>query len=195
MKLGNEWVELDGSLLPSPFTPKGERPEGPAWYASPTQRSSATRCARSRRGSGTTTSRYLDGWYQRLRDAYLATMADLGVPANMTLADFLSAMDGYKSRDPELAIVVSAIKATVKGGLDKLRERPRGEGWRPGEPWRALSRPTWRPDVRAAVISRRLSTQRVCAESHFQTTRAAMSVLPRLPARSVRCATSWRTSS
>ncbi|MEU2228524.1 hypothetical protein ABZ575_36725, partial [Streptomyces sp. NPDC018347] len=25
--------------------------------------------------------RYLDGWYQRLRDAYLATMADLGVDA------------------------------------------------------------------------------------------------------------------
>ncbi|MYV39585.1 hypothetical protein GT030_12055 [Streptomyces sp. SID1328] len=33
----------------------------------------------------------------------------------------------YKSRDPELAIVVSAVKATVKGGLGKLRERPRGE--------------------------------------------------------------------
>lgn len=30
----------------------------------------------------------------------------------------------------------------VKGGLGKLRERPRGEGWRPGEPWRALARPT-----------------------------------------------------
>jgi hypothetical protein len=52
-------------------------------------------------------------------------------------------MDGYKGRDPQLAIVVSAVKATVKGGLGKLRERPRGEGWRPGEPWRALSRPTW----------------------------------------------------
>lgn len=98
--------------------------------------------------------RYLDAWYNRLRDAYLTTMADLGVGADLAPADFLTAMDGYKSRDPELAIVVSAIKATVKGGLGKLRERPRGEGWRPGEPWRALSRPTWRPDVRAAVISR-----------------------------------------
>ncbi|MEU6095298.1 transcriptional regulator, partial [Streptomyces sp. NPDC047079] len=98
--------------------------------------------------------RYLDGWYNRLRDAYLATMADLGVHADMEPADFLAAMDGYKERDPQLAIVVSAIKATVKGGLGKLRERPRGEGWRPGESWRALSRPTWRPDIRAAVISR-----------------------------------------
>ncbi|MEU3520925.1 transcriptional regulator [Streptomyces sp. NPDC006654] len=157
VKVGTEWVKLDGSLLPSPFTPKGERPEGPAWYATPTVAYAvelgydvAPLEAYVRYENG----RYLDGWYNRLRDAYLATMADFGVDADLAPADFLAAMDGYKSRDPELAIVVSAIKATVKGGLGKLRERPRGEGWRPGEPWRALSRPTWRPDIRAAVISR-----------------------------------------
>ncbi|RDD85100.1 telomere-associated protein Tap [Streptomyces parvulus] len=157
VKVGKEWVELDGSLLPSPFTPKGERPTGPAWYATPTVAYAAELGykvqpieAWVRYDNG----RYLDGWYQRLRDAYLATMADLGVDADLAPSDFLSAMDGYKGRDPELAIVTTAIKATVKGGLGKLRERPRGEGWRPGEPWRALSRPTWRPDIRAAVISR-----------------------------------------
>ncbi|MEW2343378.1 telomere-associated protein Tap [Streptomyces griseoaurantiacus] len=157
VKSGKQWVELDGSLLPSPFTPTGERPEGPAWYATPTvayavELGYAVRPSEAyvRRENG----RYLDGWYQRLRDAYLATMADLGVTADLAPADFLTAMEGYRERDPELALVVSAIKATVKGGLGKLRERPRGEGWRPGEPWRALSRPTWRPDIRAAVISR-----------------------------------------
>lgn len=157
VKVGKEWVELDGSLLPSPFTPKGDRPTGPAWYATPTvayaeELGYQVRPVEAwvRRENG----RYLDGWYNRLRDAYLATMADLGVAADLAPADFLTAMDSYKSHDPELAIVVSAIKATVKGGLGKLRERPRGEGWRPGEPWRALSRPTWRPDIRAAVISR-----------------------------------------
>ncbi|EYT77969.1 transcriptional regulator [Streptomyces sp. Tu 6176] len=157
VKVGKEWVDLDGSLLPSPFTPKGETPAGPAWYATPTVAYAAELGyevrpteAWVRREHG----RYLDGWYNRLRDAYLATMADLGVDADLSPEDFLAAMDGYKARDPELAIVVSAVKATVKGGLGKLRERPRGEGWRPGEPWRALSRPTWRPDIRAAVISR-----------------------------------------
>ncbi|MCX2970082.1 MULTISPECIES: telomere-associated protein Tap [Streptomyces] len=157
VKVGKEWAELDGALLPSPFTPKGERPQGPAWYATPTVAYAvelgydvAPIEAYVRHESG----RYLDGWYHRLRDAYLATMADLGVDADLAPADFLAAMDGHASRDPELAIVVSAIKATVKGGLGKLRERPRGEGWRPGRPWRALSRPTWRPDIRAAVISR-----------------------------------------
>ncbi|WP_030772250.1 telomere-associated protein Tap [Streptomyces sp. NRRL F-2664] len=157
VKAGKQWVELDGTLLPSPFTPKGETPEGPAWYATPTVAYAVELGyevkpteAYVRYDNG----RYLDGWYQRLRDAYLATMADLGVHADLAPADFLTAMDGHKNRDPELAIVASAIKATVKGGLGKLRERPRGEGWRPGQPWRALSRPTWRPDIRAAVISR-----------------------------------------
>ncbi|MFJ5556785.1 telomere-associated protein Tap [Streptomyces sp. NPDC093250] len=157
VKTGKEWADLNSDLLPSPFTPKGERPQGPAWYATPTVAYAVELGygvrpleAYVRYGSG----RYLDGWYQRLRDAYLATMADLGVHADMTPADFLTAMDGYQDRDPQLAIVASAIKATVKGGLGKLRERPRGEGWKPGRPWRALSRPTWRPDIRAAVISR-----------------------------------------
>lgn len=157
MKVGKEWVELDGSLLPSPFTPKGDRPTGPAWYATPTvayaqELGYDVRPVEAwvRYDNG----RYLDGWYGRLRDAYLATMADLGVDADLTPQDFLTAMDGYKERDPELTTVVSAIKATAKGGLGKLRERPRGEGWRPGERWRALERPTWRPDIRAAVISR-----------------------------------------
>ncbi|MFD9151208.1 telomere-associated protein Tap [Streptomyces diastaticus] len=157
VKVGKEWVELDGSLLPSPFTPKGERPEGPAWYATPTVAYAAELGYEVRPVEAWVrfdNGRYLDGWYNRLRDAYLATMADLGVDADLSPEDFLAAMDGYKARDPELGIVVSAVKATVKGGLGKLRERPRGEGWRPGEPWRALSRPTWRPDIRAAVISR-----------------------------------------
>ncbi|MFC9289756.1 telomere-associated protein Tap [Streptomyces sp. NPDC057052] len=151
------WAELDATLLPSPFTPKGERPEGPAWYATPTVAYAvelgydvAPLEAYVRHENG----RYLDAWYHRLRDAFLATMADLGVHPDMAPADFLAAMDGWRGRDPELAMVVDAVKATVKGGLGKLRERPRGEGWRPGRPWRALSRPTWRPDIRAAVISR-----------------------------------------
>ncbi|MFF4055601.1 telomere-associated protein Tap [Streptomyces sp. NPDC001668] len=153
----DKWADLDGELLPSPFTPKGERPDGPAWYATPTVAYAVELGydvtpieAYVRHDNG----RYLDAWYNRLRDAYLATMADLGVHADMPPAEFLAAMDGYRRRDPQLAIVVSAIKATVKGGIGKLRERPRGEGWKPGQPWQALARPTWRPDIRAAVISR-----------------------------------------
>jgi len=157
VKAGKEWVALDAALLPSPFTPTGERPTGAAWYETRTVAYAvelgydvAPIEANVRYENG----RYLDSWYNRLRDAYVGTMADLGVPADVGPEEFLAAMDGYRDRDPELAIVVSASKATVKGGLGKLRERPRGEGWKPGEPWRALQRPTWRPDIRAAVIAR-----------------------------------------
>ncbi|MGV9941071.1 telomere-associated protein Tap [Streptomyces sp. NPDC003401] len=157
VKVGKQWRDLDAALLPSPFTPTGERPTGPAWYATPTVAYAvelgydvAPVEAWVRRDAG----RFLDGWYKRLRDAYVATMADLGVGEKLSPAEFLTAMDGYKSRDPELGIVVDAVKMTVKGGIGKLRERARGGGWRPGQAWPALARPTWRPDIRATVISR-----------------------------------------
>ncbi|WP_405499058.1 telomere-associated protein Tap [Streptomyces niveus] len=92
------------------------RPAAGAWYATPTVAYAAELGydvtpveAWVRYDNG----RYLDGWYNRLRDAYLATMADFGVGADLSPEDFLAAMDGYRSRDPQLAIVVSAIKATV----------------------------------------------------------------------------------
>ncbi|WP_405763978.1 helix-turn-helix domain-containing protein [Streptomyces sp. NBC_00080] len=157
VKVAKQWRDLDGALLPSPFTPTGERPTGPAWYATPTVAYAvelgydvAPVEAWVRRESG----RFLDGWYKRLRDAYVATMADLGVAEKLSPAEFLEAMDGCKSRDPELGIVVDAVKMTVKGGIGKLQEKARGGGWKPGQAWPALARPTWRPDIRATVISR-----------------------------------------
>jgi hypothetical protein len=148
-------IDLD-TRLPNPFTPHGLRPEGPAWYATPTVAYAAELGhditpleAWMRPDSGS----YLDGWYTRLRDAYLATMERLGVSAGMNEADFLAAMEHHKDTDPAQAAVLSAIKATVKGGIGKLRERPQGAGYRPGERWPALERPTWRPDIRAAVIA------------------------------------------
>ncbi|MEU1600227.1 transcriptional regulator [Streptomyces sp. NPDC005708] len=157
VKVGKEWVQLDADLMPSPFTQYGERPTGPAWYETRTVAYAvelgyevAPIEANIRHESG----RYLDAWYNRLRDAYVDTMADLGVPADLPPDEFLTAMEGYKERDPNLATLVSAIKATVKGGIGKLREKPRSGGWEPGQPWPALQRPTWRPDIRAAIISR-----------------------------------------
>lgn len=160
-KLPGSWlvdlshIRLD-ERLPSPFTPHGERPTGPAWYATPTVAYAVElgypvtpleAYLRYEHGP------YLDAWYTRLRDAYVATMADLGITPGMPEEQFLAAMAGHQHTDPVLAAVLSAIKATVKGGLGKLRERARSGGWRPGEPWPALARPTWRPDIRAAVIA------------------------------------------
>ncbi|MFF0017990.1 telomere-associated protein Tap [Streptomyces sp. NPDC005374] len=160
-KLPGSWlVDLShitfDERLPSPFTPHGEHPTGPAWYATPTVAYAVElgysvnpleAYVRYEHGP------YLDAWYTRLRDAYIATMADVGITSGMPEEQYLAAMVGHQHTDPVLAAVLSAIKATVKGGIGKLRERARSGGWRPGEPWPALARPTWRPDIRAAVIA------------------------------------------
>ncbi|WP_030547817.1 telomere-associated protein Tap [Streptomyces albus] len=148
-------IEID-PRLPNPFTPHGDRPDGPAWYATPTLAYAAELGHDVRPSEAWIRPEhgpYLDPWYQRLRDAYLATMERLGVTPGMPEADFLAAMERHQEADPGQAAVLSAVKATVKGGIGKLRERPQGRGHRPGERWPALERPTWRPDIRAAVIA------------------------------------------
>lgn len=154
-------IEMD-PRLPSPFTPRGSRPTGPAWYATPTV-AYAHELVRTyglpvtlrpleawvRPDNGP----YLDPWYKRLADAYRTTMAELGVTTDLDDHAFLAAMEHHKRSDPGAAAVLAAIKATVKGGIGKLRERPQGAAYRPGERWPALKRPTWRPDIRAAVIA------------------------------------------
>ncbi|MER7568264.1 transcriptional regulator [Streptomyces sp. NPDC097941] len=149
-------VEVD-PRLPSPFTPTGERPTGPAWYQTHTVAYAqelgynvAPIEAYLRRETGA----YLDPWHDRLKSAYVDTLADLGVTKDLSDAEFLAAMERHKDADPAMAAVLAAIKATVKGGIGKLRERPQGRKYREGERWPALQRPTWRPDIRAAVISK-----------------------------------------
>ncbi|MFD5634805.1 telomere-associated protein Tap [Streptomyces sp. NPDC127077] len=149
-------IELD-PRLPSPFTPDGTRPTGPAWYQTHTVAYAqelgfnlAPLEAYLRRETGA----YLDPWHDRLKTAYVDTLADLGVTKDLSDTEFLAAMEQHKHADPAMAAVLAAIKATVKGGVGKLRERPQGKAYKQGERWPALERPTWRPDIRAAVISK-----------------------------------------
>lgn len=149
-------IELD-PRLPSPFTPDGTRPTGPAWYQTHTVAYAQELGydvhpieAYLRRETGA----YLDPWHDRLKNAYVDTLADLGVTKDLDDRAFLAAMEQHKQVDPALAAVLAAIKATVKGGVGKLRERPQGKHYKEGERWPALQRPTWRPDIRAAVISK-----------------------------------------
>jgi DNA-binding transcriptional regulator YiaG len=149
-------VEVD-PRLPSPFTPDGTRPTGPAWYQTHTVAYAQELGynvepieAYLRRETGA----YLDPWHDRLKTAYVDTLADLGVTRDLDDRAFLAAMERYKDADPAMVAVLAAIKATVKGGIGKLRERPQGRKYTEGERWPALQRPTWRPDIRAAVISK-----------------------------------------
>lgn len=156
--LSRIWVNgrtVDGSRLPSPFTPKGDRPDGPAWYATPTLQYAVELgfdVAPIEAYVRTQTGRYLDFWYKRLRDAYVDAMADIGVTTDLQGEEFLEAMARRKQVDPTMALLETAIKATAKGAIGKLRQRSRGQV--PYyEPYPALDRWTWRPDIRAAVLA------------------------------------------
>ncbi|MEV6948555.1 helix-turn-helix transcriptional regulator [Streptomyces sp. NPDC051172] len=166
--------------LPSPFTATGEAPTGPAWYATPTLAYAQELGmdvkpieAYLRDDHGP----YLTPWYERLRDAYLATMADLGVHQKISQADYLTAMKTLATADPALLGLLAAIKATGKGGLGKLREGPR-EITAPYTRWPALDKPTWRPDIRAAVVSRtRVNLHRKMRKMAEETGRYPLAVL------------------
>ncbi|MBZ6295892.1 telomere-associated protein Tap [Streptomyces olivaceus] len=149
-------IELD-PRLPSPFTPDGTRPTGSAWYQTHTVAYAqelgynvAPIEAYLRRETGA----YLDPWHDRLKTAYVDTLADMGVTRDLSDTEFLAAMEHHKDVDPAMAAVLAAIKGTVKGGIGKLFENPQGKHYKEGEPWPAMMRPTWRPDIRAAVISK-----------------------------------------
>ncbi|MER6154361.1 transcriptional regulator [Streptomyces sp. NPDC001868] len=187
-------IELD-PRLPNPFTPTGQRPDGPGWYATPTLAYAEELGCEIRPFEAYLrheTGAYLDPWHDRLKDAYLTTSTDMGIPIDKD-ADptaYLDAMALHKAyaaadetrldvlraalaelpagradlSDDELAarvrrhrqgaMVLSAIKSTVKGGIGKLRERPQGRHYKDGERWPALERPTWNPYIRAAVIAK-----------------------------------------
>ncbi|GGQ34212.1 telomere-associated protein Tap [Streptomyces roseolilacinus] len=167
---------VDGDRLPSPFTPTGERPSGPAWYATPTVAYAVELgfdVAPIEAYVRTQTGRYLDSWYKRLRDAYVATMADMGVTTDLQGQEFLEAMARRKQVDPTMALLETAIKATAKGAIGKLRQRSRGQV--PYyEPYPALERVNWRPDIRAAV----LASQRTGLHRKLMKTAAAADLYP-----------------
>ncbi|MFC8722885.1 telomere-associated protein Tap [Kitasatospora sp. NPDC057198] len=145
-------------LLPNPFTADGSAPTGPAWYSTAKLAYAVELGADVRPSEGWLrheSGPYLDPWHKRLRQAYVDTMAALGVPLDLADRDpaaFLDAMAALGGGDPAELAVLGAIKQTAKGTIGKFRERPRGFGYRPGRRWAALDRPTWDPLVRALVI-------------------------------------------
>ncbi|WP_030277615.1 telomere-associated protein Tap [Streptomyces sp. NRRL B-24484] len=163
--------------LPNPFTPDGLPPTGPAWYTTP-------KVAYARElGIPVTPTEgwlrhefgpWLDPWHKHLRAAYLTTMDRLGVSLNLGEQDpeaFLAAMAGLQENgDPIELAILAAVKATAKGGVGKLRERPRGATYRPGQRWPALERPTWDPLNRALIIDTATVNQHRKIRRHAQAT-------------------------
>jgi Helix-turn-helix len=108
--------------------------------------------------------------------AVRAQLAEAGAERLARLSDVELERAVWRHR--QIAMVLCAIKSTVKGGIGKLRERPQGRHYRDGERWPALERPTWRPDIRAAVISKaRVNMHRKMANTAKATGRYPLAVL------------------
>ncbi|MFB7209172.1 hypothetical protein [Streptomyces sp. NPDC056255] len=71
--------------------------------------------------AGKTTGAYLDPWHDRLKTAYVDTMADLGVTKDLTDEQFIAAMERHKRVDPGLAaIALDGALADAEFGGDSL---------------------------------------------------------------------------
>lgn len=205
-KVPGIWMEdLSGigtdPLMPSPFTPDGVRPNGPAWYEThtialaaelghtprpsqaylrPNDKQAAAlgiaphpdRYDPRREGAGPVPAfgngPYLKFWYEHLLPAYMETMTALGAVTHddgtaLSSQEFLVAMDrmhsdeAFRTRHVNDLLVLKAIKQTIKGAIGKLQQGPQDYGRRAEGTharWKALDRPDWRPDHRAAILAR-----------------------------------------
>ncbi|MFB9465441.1 hypothetical protein [Streptomyces cinereospinus] len=82
--------------------------------------------------------------------AGLRPMADVGVAEKLPAGQYPAAMDGHRRRDPRAAFVLDAVKATVRGGVGTLRERPRRLEARPAVAGVLPARPAVPPPRPAA---------------------------------------------
>jgi hypothetical protein len=134
--------------LPCPLTETGQWPDGPLTLHAP-----ALRYALEYPGvvvavtAGAVHSEhgpYLDPWARRLTAAYLAMLAEAGITPDMDPAAFLAAYAGMPARHPDAYAVRRVVQALYKAGIGRLRHLDE----------RARDRATWRPHMRAEVISR-----------------------------------------
>ena len=133
---------------PGPTGPPGTRPP-----PSPTPRNSATTSARSR----PTAPRERPVPGRLVHPAARRLPGRHGRPRrhpDLDEADFLAAMEQPQGADPAPRPPCSPrSRPPSRAASASSANAPRAPRYRPGERWPALERPTWRPDIRAAVIS------------------------------------------
>jgi hypothetical protein len=134
--------------MPCPVTATGLWPGGPVAVHAPTLRYVRELGARVVVTAGAVhdvCGPYLRPWQRRLTAAALASLADAGITPDMPAAEYLSGLPRLAERNPDAAAVYAAVKQLAKAGIGRLRQDP-------GQPG-ATDRATWRPDIRAEVIS------------------------------------------
>ena len=121
---------------------------------SPTPRNSATTSVRSRR---TCVARPAHTWTRGTtvsRPRTSTPSPTSGLTRDLSDEEFLAAMERHKDVAPALTAVLAAIKATVKGGGGKLRERPQGRHYKPARKPPVLPASRSRPALVSAAPHR-----------------------------------------
>ncbi|MER6385447.1 helix-turn-helix domain-containing protein [Streptomyces sp. NPDC001250] len=99
------------------------------------------------------TGPYLAPWYDHLRLARLAVLERLGINATMETPDLLAALADLPEADPLQRALLHALHATAQDAFAALAQPPAQPDQAALAAWPTPKEPTWRPDLRAAVIA------------------------------------------
>jgi transcriptional regulator with XRE-family HTH domain len=158
-KMPGSWL-ADLSAVPHhPLLPPAFAGSGPAWHTTPALAYATNRCRALRQPPPQPSQGwlrpgparpYLDPWYRHIRLARLTVLTRLGITEDMDTADLVAALHDLPNADPGQRALLHALHASVEDAFAYLAQPPT----RPGHAltaWPTPDRPTWRPDLLAAV--------------------------------------------
>lgn len=158
-KRPGSWL-VDLSDVPShPMLPPAFAGTGLAWHTTPAVAYAALRVGTAqlqpvqgwlRPGQ---TGPYLAPWYDHLRLARLTVLERLGITATMQTPDLLTALADLPQADPLHRALLHALHATAEDAFTALAGPPAQPDHAGLAAWPTPNDPTWRPDLRAAVIA------------------------------------------
>ncbi|WP_108999050.1 telomere-associated protein Tap [Streptomyces rishiriensis] len=156
-KQPGSWL-VDLSAVPQhPRLPPAFAGTGLAWHTTPAVAYAALRGAQPKPVQGWLRpgpkGPYLNPWYQHLRLARLAVLERLGITATQETPDLLTALASLPHADPLQQALLHALHTTVQDAFAALEQPPTQPDQAALAAWPTPQEPTWRPDLRAAVIA------------------------------------------
>lgn len=155
---GSWLVDLSGAPR-HPLMPPALASTGLAWHTTPAVAYAALRVGAAqvqpvqgwlRPGPA---GPYVAPWYDHLRLARLAVLERLGITPTMDTPSLLAALADLPQADPLQRALLHALHATAQDAFAALAQPPAQPDQAALAAWPTPKEPTWRPDLRAAVIA------------------------------------------
>nr|WP_237539547.1 helix-turn-helix transcriptional regulator [Streptomyces sp. SID4951] len=154
-KMPGSWLTDLSSAPHHPMLPPPFASRGPAWHTTPAFAYAAARQPQLQPVEGwlrhALAVPYLAPWYQRIRLARLAVLERLGITPHMDTPDLLAALHNLPYADPGQRALLHAIHATAEDAFTALAQPPTQPDQTALAAWPTPDKPTWRPDLLAAV--------------------------------------------